>query len=133
MLDFFLRGSKNKVDPLANAVAARAHVDSLRQEFGAAAHDKVTEMMSTLNAGALSLSHSLLDAVLALNTGTQDLHEALCQQYLMNARMPRVLEQQLRAQILNYDKQFLVFFQQVMSDVVDHPEYDKILALLPPK
>lgn len=130
MLDFF-RSSKNKADPFANEVAAKAYIEALKQEFGAATHDKVTEMISGLNAGTFALSPSLLAAVLALNAGTQDLHEALCQQYLMNARMPKILEQQLRSQILNYDKQFLVLFQQVINEVSDHPEYDQFVSLLP--
>jgi hypothetical protein len=96
MLDFFSRGSKNKSDPLANAAAAKAYADALKQEYGAAAHEKMTEMLAEVNAQSTHVTADLLDAVLTLNLEIQPLHENLCTQYFLNSRMPKVLEGQLR-------------------------------------
>ncbi|OBU86079.1 hypothetical protein [Chromobacterium subtsugae] len=131
MLDFFSRGSKGKPDPLANAAAAKAYVDALRMEFGASAHDKVAELLGGLNSPSLELSADLLEAVLTLNLETQALHDTLCVQYLMNTRMPKVLESQLRGQILNYGKQFTDFYQYALPASADNPNGLKIRSHLP--
>jgi hypothetical protein len=115
MLDFFSRGSKNKSDPLANAAAAKAYADTLKQEYGAAAHERITEMLAEVNAQSTHVTADLLDAVLTLNLEIQPLHENLCTQYFMNTRMPKVLEGQLRSQILSFGKQFLEFYQRALS------------------
>ncbi|POZ63719.1 hypothetical protein [Chromobacterium alticapitis] len=131
MLDFFSRGGKGKPDPLANAESAKTHAEALKQEFGSAAHDKAAELLSALNAPSLELSADMLEAVLTLNQETQPLHDGLCVQYLMNARMPKVLESQLRGQILNYGKQFTEFYQYALPVVADSPNGVKIVGLLP--
>ncbi|QEL54467.1 hypothetical protein [Chromobacterium paludis] len=131
MLDFFSRGAKGKPDPLANAESAKAHVDALKQEFGAAAHDKVAELLDSLHTPSLELSADTLEAVLMLNQETQALHDALCVQYLMNARMPKVLESQLRNQILAYGKHFTEFYQYALPAVADSPNGIKIVNQLP--
>lgn len=131
MLDFFARGSKGKQDPLANAAAAKAYAEKLKQEFGAGAHDKVAELLAGLNTPSLELSSDQLEAALALNLETQPLHDALCVQYLMNARMPKVLETQLRGQILNYGKQFTDFYQYALPISPDHPNGVKVQSHLP--
>ncbi|OHX14247.1 hypothetical protein BI347_12605 [Chromobacterium sphagni] len=131
MLDFFSRGSKGKPDPLTNAVTAKAYADALRLEYGAGAHDKVAELLGGLNSPSLEMSADLLDAVLTLNLETQALHDTLCVQYLMNTRMPKVLESQLRGQILNYGKQFTDFYQYALPVAADHPNGLKIHDRLP--
>ncbi|MEO2216121.1 hypothetical protein ABGV49_03440 [Chromobacterium vaccinii] len=131
MLDFFARGSKGKQDPLANASSAKAYAEKLKQEFGAGAHDKVAELLAGLNSPSLELSADQLEAVLTLNQETQPLHDTLCVQYLMNARMPKVLEAQLRAQILNYGKQFTDFYQYALPVQPDNPNGVKVQEHLP--
>ncbi len=131
MLDFFSRGSKGRTDPLANAAAAKAYVEELKREFGASAPDRVAELLASMNSPSLELTPDLLEAVLALNQETQPLHEALCVQYLMNARMPKMLETQLRSQILNYGKQFTDFYQYALPANAATPGGAKIRALLP--
>lgn len=131
MLDFFSRGAKNKSDPLANAVAAKAYADALKQEYGAAAHEKITEMLAEVNALSPLVTGDLLDAVLTLNLEIQPLHENLCTQYFMNTRMPKVLEGQLRAQILSYGKQFLEFYQRALSVDAGMQQEARLRAMLP--
>lgn len=131
MLDFFSRGGKGKPDPMANAEAAKAHVEALKQEYGPAAHDKAVELLSGLSLSSQTLSVELLEAVLMLNQETQPLHDSLCAQYLMNARMPKVLESQLRAQILNYGQKFTDFYQYALPAVDDGPEAGGTASHLP--
>ncbi|KMN48394.1 hypothetical protein VL04_04750 [Chromobacterium violaceum] len=131
MLDFFARGSKGKQDPLANSSSAKAYAEKLKQEFGAGAHDKVAELLDGLSSPSLELSADQLEAVLTLNQETQPLHDALCVQYLMNSRMPKVLETQLRAQILNYGKHFTDFYQYALPITADNPNGVKVQAHLP--
>lgn len=119
MLDFFSRSVKTKSDPLADGASAKAYVDSLKKEFGLGAHDRVTEIMAELNEGSVPVSAGLVEAVLTLNLESHGLHETLCGQYVMNARIPKILEGQLRAQILSYGRQFLAFYQSVLSDGLD--------------
>ena len=47
MLDFS-RGAKGRSDPLANAEAAREFVAALKQEYGAAAHERVVALLTPL-------------------------------------------------------------------------------------
>ncbi|RMC95568.1 hypothetical protein EAY64_13385 [Aquitalea palustris] len=131
MLDFFSRGSRNKSDPLANAAAAKAYADTLKQEYGAAAHERITEMLAEVNALSPHVTADLLDAVLTLNLEIQPLHDNLCTQYFMNSRMPKVLEGQLRSQILAYGKQFLEFYQRALSIDTDMQQEERIRAMLP--
>lgn len=131
MLDFFSRGSKNKSDPLANAAAAKAYADTLKQEYGAAAHERITEMLAEVNALSPHVTADLLDAVLTLNLEIQPLHENLCSQYFMNTRMPKVLEGQLRSQILSFGKQFLEFYQRALSVDTDMQHEERLRAMLP--
>lgn len=131
MLDFFSRGSKSKSDPLANAAAAKAYADALKQEYGAAAHEKMTEMLAELNAQSTRVTADLLDAVLTLNLEIQPLHDNLCTQYFLNSRMPKVLEGQLRAQILSFGKELLDFYQRALSFDVDVQQEERLHAMLP--
>ncbi|UTH74724.1 hypothetical protein [Chromobacterium sp. IIBBL 290-4] len=116
---------------MANAVAAKAYVDALKLEHGSAAHDKVVELLGRLSAQPLELSSDLLEAVLVLNQETQPLHAALCVQYLMNSRMPKVLENQLRGQILSYGKHFADFYQYALPIQADTPDGVKVHSRLP--
>ncbi|KJV33472.1 hypothetical protein VI06_02390 [Aquitalea magnusonii] len=131
MLDFFSRGTKSKSDPLANAAAAKAYADALKQEYGAAAHEKMTEMLAEVNAQSSRVTADLLDAVLTLNLEIQPLHDNLCTQYFLNSRMPKVLEGQLRAQILSFGKELLDFYQRSLSFDVDVQQEERLRAMLP--
>lgn len=131
MLDFFSRGNKSKSDPLANAAAAKAYADALKQEYGAAAHEKMTEMLAEVNAQSTRVTADLLDAVLTLNLEIQPLHDNLCTQYFLNSRMPKVLEGQLRAQILSFGKELLDFYQRALSFDVDVQQEERMRAMLP--
>ena len=131
MLDFFSRGTKSKSDPLANAAAAKAYAGALKQEYGAAAHEKMTEMLAGVNAQSARVTADLLDAVLTLNLEIQPLHDNLCTQYFLNSRMPKVLEGQLRSQILSYGKELLDFYQRALSFDVDVQQEERLRAMLP--
>nr|WP_294866863.1 hypothetical protein [uncultured Pseudogulbenkiania sp.] len=131
MLDFFLRGSKKKVDPLSNATSAKEWVESLKQEYGSASHDKVLEAVAELNRNGAVSSADTLEAVLALNRETAQFHYQLGIQYLMNIRMPKVLEAQLRGQILGYGREFLDAYRQVLSPSFSGEDERRIYAMLP--
>ena len=72
-----------------------------------------------------------VEALLALNQETEPLHESLCAQYLLNTRMPKALEAQLRNQILAYGKCFIDSYQHVLTVDADSVEGSKVLTLLP--
>ncbi|WP_024301960.1 hypothetical protein [Pseudogulbenkiania sp. MAI-1] len=131
MLDFFLRGSKRKADPLGNAAAAKEWVESLKQEYGSASHDKVSEGVAELNRDGSVLTADRLEAILTINRETAQFHYQLGVQYLMNARMPKVLEAQLREQILGYGKEFLEAYQHVLSLTFSGEDGRRIYAMLP--
>ncbi|MDF0606469.1 hypothetical protein HZU77_012535 [Neisseriaceae bacterium TC5R-5] len=131
MLDFFSKRVLGHHDPLANAAAAKLYVESLKQEYGAAAHDRVLDILESFDLSAIDSSVDRLEVLLTLNLETQTLHESLCAQYLMNARMPKMMENQLRGQILNYGRQFIDCYQYVLSIELNSVEGKKIAALLP--
>ncbi|BBF85979.1 hypothetical protein DLM_2365 [Aquitalea magnusonii] len=116
---------------MANAAAAKVYADALKQEYGAAAHEKITEMLAEVNALSPHVTADLLDAVLTLNLEMQPLHENLCSQYFMNTRMPKVLEGQLRSQILSFGKQFLEFYQRALSVDTSLQQEERLRAMLP--
>jgi hypothetical protein len=131
MLDFFSRSSKKQTDPLLNANSAKQWVGSMVEGHGASTHDLVTDLIRNFNETDVThLNGDLLDAILTLNLETQAMHEQLCAQYLMNTRMPKVLEVQLRTQILAYGKQFLDAYQRfIAADFDGHNQ--RIYAALP--
>lgn len=131
MLDFFLRGSKRKADPLGNAASAKEWIESLRQEYGSASHDKVSEVVAELNRSGSVLTADRLEAILTINRETAQFHYQLGVQYLMNSRMPKVLEEQLRAQILGYGKEFLEAYQHALSPAFSGEDGRRIYAMLP--
>lgn len=132
MLDFFSRSSKKQTDPLLNAESAKQWVDSMVEGHGAAAHELVTDLIRNFNESDVAhLDGDRLEAILTLNQETQALHEQLCAQYLMNTRMPKVLEVQLRTQILAYGKQFLDAYQRFVSDEFEIESTHRIYAELP--
>ncbi|AXT45645.1 MULTISPECIES: hypothetical protein [Chromobacterium] len=131
MLDFFSRGAKGRSDPLASAEAAREFVAALKKEHGAAAHERVVALLSPLELDWHNISVDRVEALLALNQETESLHENLCAQYLLNTRMPKALEAQLRSQILAYGKCFIDSYQHVLTVDADSVEGAKVLTLLP--
>lgn len=132
MLDFFSRSPRKKSDPLSSADAAKRWVDTQREEFGSAVHGRVAALVAEFNeTDAESLDSSILEALLALNLETRGLHEQLCEQYLMNTRMPRALESQLRGQILHYGKQFLSAYERFLSLDFQSEDGVRVYALLP--
>lgn len=131
MLDFFSRGAKGRSDPLANAEAAREFVAALKQEYGAAAHERVVALLTPLELDWHNITVDRVEALLALNQETEPLHESLCAQYLLNTRMPKALEAQLRNQILAYGKCFIDSYQHVLTVDADSVEGAKVLTLLP--
>ena len=131
MLDFFLRGSKRKVDPLGNAASAKEWVESLKHEYGSASHDKVSEVVAELNRNGVVLTADRLEALLTINRETAQFHYQLGVQYLMNARMPKVLEAQLREQFLGYGNEFLEAYQHALSPAFSGEDGRRIYAMLP--
>ncbi|RXZ44173.1 hypothetical protein [Crenobacter cavernae] len=132
MLDFFSRHPRKKNDPLESVDSAKRWVDAQKEEFGAAAHDRVAAMVAEFNdTSEEGLDSGTLEALLTLNLETQGLHEQLCEQYLMNSRMPRALEGQLRGQILQYGKQFLAAYQRFLSLDFQSEDGLRVYSLMP--
>jgi hypothetical protein len=130
MLDFFSRGSKNKSDPLANAAAAKAYADALKQEYGAAAHEKMTEMLAEVNAQSTHVTADLLDAVLTLNLEIQPLHENLCTVFSEHPHAQGI-GRAAASQILSFGKELLEFYQRALSFDVDVQQEERLRAMLP--
>ncbi|TCW33806.1 hypothetical protein EV669_101342 [Gulbenkiania mobilis] len=111
MLDFFVRNTRRRNDPLADAEAAATWVAELKAEFGSAAHERVTDLVSQAVTDGASPDAGRIDAVLRLNLDTASLHQQLGLQYLMNGRLPKLLEEQVRSQILDYGQAFISFYR----------------------
>jgi hypothetical protein len=137
MLDFFSRASKKQQNPFSNAADAKQWVEGIVAQHGAAAHERVIELLEQFNSGQFNnsgsgpLSADTLEALLTLNLETQPLHDQLCAQYLMNTRMPKVLEAQLRSQILAYGKEFQDAYQKFVAAEFQAERDSRIHTLLP--
>lgn len=132
-LDFLgLGGGKRKpVHPLANADSAREWFETVLHDYGSGAHDQVTALLGEFNDADNIVDADSLDALLVLNAQANAQHRQLCTQYLMNARMPKVMENQLRAQIIHFGNQFLKAYQRYLSPDRRSEEGRRIEVLLP--
>ena len=120
-LDFFSFGSKKPAHPLDSVRLISDWYAPVSRETGPVAHAKATELLMQFNAQSENYSPESLEAVLELDRLVNVHHQQLCEQYLLNTRMPKALEAQLRAQILGYGRQVLAAYQRFMSfDPDDH-------------
>ncbi|MEQ6289451.1 hypothetical protein ACFPAG_02365 [Vogesella sp. GCM10023246] len=114
-LDFLSFGSKKKAPPLDDAEAAAAWYGEIVQEHGAGAHQKVVELLGQYNLHGESLAPQTLAALLALDGLAAQQHQQLGAQYLLNGRLPKVLEEQLRSRITAYDRQIVAAYQRFLA------------------
>ncbi|SCK30385.1 hypothetical protein [Vogesella sp. LIG4] len=113
-IDFLSFGNKKKSEPLDDAEAAAAWYAQLLQEFGAGAHQKVIDLLAQYNQHGESLSVDTLGALLKLDELNIQQHQQLGAQYLLNGRLPKLLEEQLRARITNYDRQIVAAYRRFL-------------------
>lgn len=131
-LDFFSFGSKKNSHPLDSVKLIAEWYAPLARETGPVAHAKVSELLMQFNAESENYSPEALAAVLELDRLISVHHKQLCEQYLLNTRMPKALEAQLRAQILGYGRQILAAYQRFMGFDPDDGAAAAIRILLPP-
>lgn len=130
-LDFFSFGSKKPSHPLDSVKLISEWYAPVSRETGTVAHDKATELLMQFNAQSENYSPESLEAVLALDRLLSVHHQQLCEQYLLNTRMPKALEAQLRAQILGYGRQILSAYQRFMSFDPDDSSAVAVRMMLP--
>lgn len=114
-LDFLSFGNKKKAQPLDDAEAAAAWYGEVVHEHGAGAHQKVVELLGQYNLHGESLAPQTLAALLALDGLVAQQHQQLGAQYLLNGRLPKVLEEQLRSRITAYDRQIVAAYQRFLA------------------
>ncbi|WP_174875616.1 hypothetical protein [Vogesella oryzae] len=114
-LDFLSFGSKKKAQPLDDAAAAAAWYGETVQEYGAGAHQKVVDLLGQYNLHGESLAPQTLAALLALDELASQQHQQLGAQYLLNGRLPKVLEEQLRSRIRSYGRQVVAAYQRFLA------------------
>lgn len=130
-LDFFSFGSKKAAHPLDSVKLMGEWYGPLARETGPVAHAKATELLMQFNAQSENYSPESLEAVLELDKLLFPAHEQLCEQYLLNTRMPKQLEAQLRAQILGYGRQILAAYQRFMGFDPDDSTAVSLRMMLP--
>jgi len=130
-LDFFSFGSKKAAHPLDSVKLMGEWYGPLARETGPVAHAKATELLMQFNAQSENYSPESLEAVLELDKLMFPAHEQLCEQYLLNTRMPKQLEAQLRAQILGYGRQILAAYQRFMGFDPDDGAAVSLRMMLP--
>lgn len=130
-LDFFSFGSKKASHPLDSVKLITEWYAPLARETGPVAHAKVSELLMQFNAQSENYSPDALEAVLELDRLISVQHQQLCEQYLLNTRMPKALEAQLRAQILGYGRQILAAYQRFMGFDPDDSSAATVRIMLP--
>lgn len=130
-LDFFSFGSKKPSHPLDSVKQITEWYAPLARETGPAAHAKVSELLMQFNAQSENYSPEALEAVLELDRLISVHHRQLCEQYLLNTRMPKAMEAQLRAQILGYGRQILSVYQRFMGFDPDDSSAVAVRLVLP--
>lgn len=114
-LDFLSFGSKKKSLPLDDATSAAAWYAQMQQENGAGTHQKLLELISHYNQHGESLSGDTLAALLKLDGLNVQQHRQLGAQYLLNARLPKLMEEQLRTRITGYDRQIVAAYRRFLA------------------
>lgn len=132
-LDFlsFGAGKKNPAGPFSDGKNAAQWLQQLLDEHGAAAHQILCDELTRFNEAGQAHPHDAdtLEALLVLNRLSQHLQSQLRTQYLMSARMPKVMESQLRNQMLHYSQLFCTAYQRFL--VIEMKDDEGIRALLP--
>ena len=130
-LDFFSFGSRKPAHPLDSVKQMAEWYAPFSRETGPVAHAKATELLMQFNAQSENYSPESLEAVLELDRLINVHHQQLCEQYLLNTRMPKALEAQLRAQILGYGRQVLAAYQRFMGFDPDDSSAAALRLMLP--
>lgn len=130
-LDIFSFASRKPSHPLDSVKQIQDWYAPLARETGAAAHARVCELLSQFNEHGEGYSPDVLAAVLELDRLIVVHHQQLCEQYLLNTRMPKALEAQLRTQILGYGRQILAAYQRFVSFDPDDAAAHQVRQALP--
>ena len=114
-LDFLSFGSKKKSQPLDDAAAAATWHAQMQQENGAGTHQKLLELVAHYNQHGEGLSPDTLAALLKLDELNVQQHRQLGAQYLLNSRLPKLMEEQLRTRITSYDRQIIAAYRRFLA------------------
>ncbi|TCV85338.1 hypothetical protein [Sulfurirhabdus autotrophica] len=132
MFDFLPFGRNKTTDPLSSLKALTNWINNeLPMGDMYTAHEKITQCIVELNNKTDPFSKDRLQMLMQLDEQGVELQESLCQQYLQNPRMSRVIESRLWNSIHAYYWETTRGYHAFIMDYVGNPSGSKIKSLLP--
>ena len=131
MFDFFPFGRKASADPLATLKAVTAWMNELPLGDVYAAHEKVVAALIDFNEKHESFTKERLDVLIHLDEHAREMQHTLCQQYLRNPRMSKVIESRLWNAIHAYYWEMTRGYHAFIMDYVANPTTSNIRQSIP--
>lgn len=131
MIDFFSFGRKASSDPLSSLKSVTLWMNALPLGDVYAAHEKVVKALVEFNDKQAPFSRERLDVLMHLDEHAREMQRALCQQYLRNPRMSKVIESRLWNSVHSFYWEVTRGYHAFIMDYVAHPGGSKIKAQIP--
>lgn len=123
----FLFNRKNP-DPLSDLKSALQWLKELEVRDAYAAQQEITQAVVDFNDGTDFSSPQRLKILMQIDETAQPMQAALCEQYLRNPRMSRIIESRLWNAIDSFAKQMMQAYDAFIMEYVAHPGGSKIAA-----
>lgn len=118
-------------DPLTDLKSASHWLKELEVRDAYAAQQEITQALTDFNDGTDFASPQRLKILLQMDQAAQPMQASLCQQYLRNPRMSRMIESRLWTAIQSFSTQMMQAYHAFIMDYVAHPGGSKIATQLP--
>lgn len=131
MFDFFSFGRKAPGDPLASLKTVTAWMSELPLGDIYAAHEKVVAALIEFNEKHEAFTKERLEVLMHLDEHAREMQHALCQQYLRNPRMSKVIESRLWNAVHAYYWEVTRGYHAFIMDYVANPTTSNIRQHIP--
>lgn len=131
MFDFFSFRHKAPGDPLATLKSVTAWMNELPLGDIYAAHEKVVAALIEFNEKHEPFTKDRLEVLMHLDENAREMQHALCQQYLRNPRMSKIIESRLWNAVHAYYWEMTRGYHAFIMDYVAHPTTSNIRQHIP--
>lgn len=131
MFDFFSFGRKAPGNPLATLKTVTAWMNELPLGDIYAAHEKVVAALIEFNEKQEPFTKERLEVLMHLDEHAREMQHTLCQQYLRNPRMSKVIESRLWNAVYAYYWEVTRGYHAFIMDYVANPTSSNIRQHIP--
>ncbi|MEW5769528.1 MAG: hypothetical protein AB1831_04105 [Pseudomonadota bacterium] len=131
MFGFFKRKGGSSDDPLSDLKTVSRWMQNLPTGDIYSAQEQVVQNLIQFNHAGLAMSKERLQVLMLLDEQARDMQYSLCQQYLRNPRMSKVIESRLWTAVHAFYWEITRGYHAFIMDFVAHPGGNKIQPFIP--